>query len=74
MDSPAPAQEVAWYLQVKSDTDIQALQALLDLGILISVSVDSSQYKNLSDEDLWDINNYTKPERGDHANTIVGYR
>ncbi|HPV95771.1 MAG TPA: leucine-rich repeat domain-containing protein [Thermotogota bacterium] len=74
MDSPAPAQEVAWYLQVKNDTDIQALQALLDLGILISVSVDAFQYKNLSDEDLWDVNNYTKPEQGNHANTIVGYR
>jgi len=74
MSSPAPNQPTAWYLRIEDDADILAVQALLDAGILVSVSVDAFQYESLSGEDLWDVDNYNKPILGgNHANTVVGY-
>ncbi len=61
-----------YYLRVTDDEDIRLLQTLLDQGILASISIDAYQYSNLSDDDIWDADNY-QPSGTNHANTLVGY-
>lgn len=61
-----------YFIEIQNDSDIEAIKTLLKEGYLISISIDSKQYSNLTQEGIWNAENYTNPET-DHANTIVGF-
>jgi len=60
-------------LQIKTEEDVGALKRLLAVGYLLNISVDASQYDQLSEEDVWSLFNYDDSDGTNHANTIVGY-
>ena len=62
-----------YYISVDSWADIDTLKNLLNDGYLISISINADKYKNLTNEDVWNLGNYNNITSTNHANTIVGY-
>ncbi len=61
-----------YYLVIDSIEDVIVLKSLIKDGYLAGIAVDAYQYNYLSDEDIWNTENY-KISTLNHANTIVGY-
>ncbi|HPE69497.1 MAG TPA: hypothetical protein PLF96_09285 [Thermotogota bacterium] len=61
-----------YWIEIASEQDVQAVQSLLEQGLLVSISINANCYEDLSLEDFWDVSNYATTT-SNHANTIVGY-
>ncbi|MEJ6952488.1 C1 family peptidase [Natronospora cellulosivora (SeqCode)] len=62
-----------FYIKVaRSMDDIRSIKNLLDMGYLLSISIDAHQYENLTSSGVWTSQNYRNPAPN-HANTVVGY-
>lgn len=55
------------------DEDFNNLKTLLKSNILGVIALDAMQYSQLSDSDLWTLDNYHAPISYNHANTVIGY-
>lgn len=62
-----------FYLEINSFDDIDTLKNLLAAGYLASISVDSNQYENFTEDDIWNTENYDSSGGTGHANTVIGY-
>lgn len=60
------------YINLNTTDGIENLKNWIASGNLAAIAVDANQYSNLTDTDLWTLDNYAKTEEN-HANTIVGY-
>lgn len=61
-----------YYLEVNTDEDIEQMKALIADGYLLSLSIQSACYEQLTQKDVWNLSNYATTT-SNHANTIVGY-
>lgn len=61
-----------FYLEVKTDEDIEQMKALIADGYLLTLSIQSACYELLTENDVWNLSNYATTT-SNHANTIVGY-
>jgi len=60
------------YISSYTDDGINTLKSWLAAGNLAGIEVDSSEFSNLTAQDIWTTDNYVSTNI-DHANTIVGY-
>jgi C1A family cysteine protease len=60
------------YLVLSGDEGLTSLKNWIASGNLAIISVDANQYSQLTDNDVWTLDNYANPSVN-HANTIVGY-
>lgn len=60
------------YMWLSNDEDLTSLKNWIASGHLATIAVDAYQYSQLTDEDVWTLDNYESPSEN-HANTIVGY-
>jgi hypothetical protein len=60
------------YLWLSDDQDVTDLKNWIASGHLAIIGVDADQYSQLTDSDVWTLDNYVNPSEN-HANTIVGY-
>ena len=78
--SEAAWQQAPWYrsetgygyMYVDTDEKLQELKQLLADSNLAIISINADYYNQLTDEDLWTLDNYN-PDSRNHANTVVGY-
>lgn len=59
-------------MYVDTDEKLQELKQLLADSNLAIISINADYYNQLTDEDLWTLDNYN-PDSRNHANTVVGY-
>ncbi|MBP7651774.1 VCBS repeat-containing protein [Candidatus Dependentiae bacterium] len=55
------------------DINFTNIKTLLNANIIAQIGVDASKYEQLSDSDLWTLDNYLAPIEYNHANTVIGY-
>jgi hypothetical protein len=60
------------HLWLSQDQGLTSLKNWIASGHLAMISVDANQYSQLTDNDVWTLDNYANPDEN-HANTIVGY-
>jgi hypothetical protein len=60
------------YLWLNGDEDLKSLKNWIASDNLAVIAVDAYQYSDLTDSDIWTLDNYVSPSEN-HANTIVGY-
>ncbi len=60
------------YLYANTEEGLVNLKNWLSAGNLALIAVDADQYKNLSSNDIWTLDNYDTNDLN-HANTIVGF-
>ncbi len=60
------------YMYVDSDAGLQDLKQMLADSNLAVISVNADYYEQMTDDDLWTLDNYN-PSSRNHANTVVGY-
>jgi hypothetical protein len=60
------------YMWLETDDNLINLKDWIASGHLACIGVDATKYRNLTDNDLWTLDNYIITGTN-HANTIVGY-
>jgi hypothetical protein len=60
------------YLWLSEDQGLTDLKNWIASGHLAIIGVDADQYSQLTNDDVWTLDNYANPSVN-HANTIVGY-
>jgi hypothetical protein len=60
------------YINLNTTHGVENLKNWIASGNLAAIAVDANQYSNLTDTDVWTLDNYVNPNT-DHANTVVGY-
>jgi hypothetical protein len=61
-----------YYISINDDSDIEAIQAIVSNGYLVTVAVDAYKYSYLTENGVWTTDNYNYVNTN-HANTIVGF-
>ncbi|MBN1413211.1 MAG: hypothetical protein JW969_20390 [Spirochaetales bacterium] len=62
-----------YYIRMKTDDQINIVKTLLANNILVNITVDANRYADLSEDDVWDKDNYPDYSLPNHGNIIVGY-
>jgi hypothetical protein len=60
------------YMNINTDADLEKLKNWLASENLATIAVDGNKFSNLTNSDLWTLDNYNNPVTN-HAATIVGY-
>jgi hypothetical protein len=60
------------YINLNTTQGVESLKNWIASGNLAAIAVDGLQYLNLTNDDLWTLDNYVNPNTN-HANTVVGY-
>lgn len=66
------ARGIFYSFYIDTDEEVDILRQLIEEGIPVTISIDANKYKLLSEDDVWDVDNYQNPITN-HANTVVGY-
>jgi len=60
------------YMWLSEDQDLTSLKNWIASDHLAVLTVDGNQYSQLTNDDVWTLDNYANPSEN-HANTMVGY-
>ncbi len=61
-----------YYISINDDSDVKAIQSILNSGYLVTIAIDADKYTYLTENGVWTKDNYNYVNTN-HANTIVGY-